>query len=265
MGTSDPSRPTIGMYFVFAWVVSAICEAGFFSAGFVSLNLDPDAGFSIRLAFLGLILAILKYGAGAFVLGTLTSGRVKTKTSVAIYVIPSFLLRGLIFASATVSEVMKEDLLANSGSLIVMPIIYLVISPFVSFWFIRRGENAAQEFSREKSVLNIPWQHWLWILPFYLFQVICVPTYLLLALWRIDSLIGNISLSFMSLPALIPRMIVFAILVGILCSISSVYSSLSEKHESFNGNRVLKVFGNWLLLTSVQVLIVVAYIGRHAE
>lgn len=253
------------MYFVFAWVVSAICGASLAVTGTVSLDLDPDADFSIRLAFLGLILAILQYGTGAFVLGTLTSGRVKTKTSVAIYVIPSFLFRGLIFASATVSEVMKEDLLANSGSLIVMPIIYLVLSPFVSFWFIRGGENAAQTFSREKSVLNIPWQHWLWILPLYLFQVISVPTYLLLALWRLDSPSYIIFLSTWSLPAWIPRVIVGAILVGILMSIRSVYSSLSEQHESFNANRVLKVFGNWLLLTSVQVLIVVAYVGRHVE
>lgn len=265
MSDSHPSRFRIARYFFFAWAVSAICGVSLTLTGSMFFELDSDVGFSIKIALFGLILAVLQYGSGAFFLGTLNRGRIKTWTCSIIYVIPSFLFRGLIFASTTRNEAIKDELLANAGYMIIMPIIYLAISPFVSFYFIRLGKDSAEGFSRQNAVLNIPWQHYLWILPFYLFQVVGVPSYLLLTLWKIDLLTADIPLSIFSLSALIPRIIIFAILVGIIMSINSMYSTLSEQREGsriFNG---LKVLGNWFLLTGIQVLIVLSYIGRHMD
>ncbi len=265
MSESHPSRFRIAMYFFFAWAVSAICGTSLIFSSIMFLELDSDVGFSIRVALFGLILAVLQYGSGAFLLGTLNRGHVKTWTCSVIYVIPSFLFRGLIFASTTVNEAMKDELLANVGYMIVMPIICLAISPFVSFYFIRFGKASAEDFSRQNAVLNIPWQHYFWILPFYLFQVVGVPSYLLLALWEIDLLTIDIPLSIFSLPAFLPRIIVFAILAGIIMSINSMYSTLSEQREGSRILNGLKVLGNWFLLTGIQVLIILSYIGRHTD
>jgi len=265
MSEQSPSRSKIALYFIFAIAVSVICGTSLSFTAVMFFDVDPGAGFSLKVALIGLILAILQYGSGAFVLGTLTHGHVKTWTSAVIYVIPSFLFRGFIFVSAAVSEVMKEDMLANVGTMIVMPIIYLIISPFASFYFIRLGEGSAKDFSRENAILNIPWQHWLWIFPFYLFQVIGVPSYLLLALWRIDLLTADVPLSIFSLPTLIPRIVVFAILAGIIMSINSVYCTLSKQHGGPRGVKMLKVFGNWLLLTAIQAFIVLTYVGKHMD
>ena len=185
-GTCRPSAGRLILCFVFAWAVSIVCALSTTVTAVCFFDMNPDNGFSFRVAIIGLALAVLRYAAGAVVLGTLTRQRIRTWTAAFVFVIPAILLQALTFASASVSDVMRDDLLGNPGAMIVMPIVYVLISPFVSFYFIRIGEELGDQFTRPKAVLNIPWQHWLWVLPFFLFQVIGVPLFLLLALWKIE-------------------------------------------------------------------------------
>ncbi len=266
-GSEVQTRQTVGRpirYFIFAWLVAIVCGLSTTITAVCFFDLHPDDGFSFGAAVIGLALAVLRYGAGAFVLGTLTRQRVKTWTAAIVYVIPFFLLRGLIFAGATVSEVTKEELLANPSSMIVMPAVYLLASPFVSFLFLRMGEDSADTFSQPNSALNVPWQHWLWVLPLFLFQAIGVPLFLLLALWKIDILTADVSFSIFSLPSFIPRIIVFAILAGVLAAINAAYTALSEDSGS-TSIRMLKVLGTWVLLTAMQALIVLSGIGKYMD
>ena len=148
--------------------------------------------------------------------------------------------------------------------MILMPIVYLLISPLVSFYSIRMGEESSDNFARPQAALNVPWQHWLWIIPFFLFQVIGVPLFLLMALWKIDVLTADVAMTILSLPTLIPRIIVFVILTGVLMAINAAYTALSDDSGSA-GVRTLKVLGTWLLLTTMQAFIILAGIGQHMD
>jgi hypothetical protein len=261
------TRPTAGrliLYFFFAWLISIVCGFSSTTTAICFFNIRPDHGFSFGTEVIGLALAVLGYGTGAFVLGTLTRQRVKAWTAAIVYVIPSFFLRGLIFAGAYVSDPIKEELLANPIPMIVMPVVYLLVSPFVAFYFLRMGEDFADVFSQPNSALNVSWKHWLWVLPFFLFQVIGVPLYLVLTLWKIDFLMADIPFSFFSLPSLIIRIIVFVILTGILTAIKSAYTALSENLGS-TGIRIIKVIGTWVLLTVIQTLIILSGIGKYMD
>jgi len=260
-GLDRPSGGKLTLYFIFAWLVSVVF--GFSSTISTLYYFDIKSGGDIswKAAIVVIVLTALSYGSGAFVLGTLTHQRIKIWIKAIVYVIPFFLVRGLIFAWSNMNDQVKEELLAKPHSMIVVPIIALLISPFIVFYFIRMGEESASEFSRPKSALNIAWQHWLWILPLFLTQVIGVPLFLLLTLWKIDLLTANVSFSILSLPAFIPRIIVFFILCGILMSINAAYTALTEDHDT-PVIRAMKVIGTWVLLTLIQVFIVLATIGK---
>lgn len=257
---SRPARGKLTLYFIFAWLISVVFGFSTISALYF-FDIKSGGDISWKAAIVLIVLNALGYGSGAFVLGTLTPQRIKIWTKAVVYVIPFFLVRGLIFATSNMNDPMKEELLAKPISMIVVPVISLLISPLIAFYFIRIGEESAGEFSRPKSALNIPWQHWLWVLPFFLTQVIGVPLFLLLALWKIDLLTANVSFSILSLPALIPRMIVFFIFSGILMSINAAYTALTEDYDT-PGIRAMKVIGTWVLLTTIQVFIVLAAIGK---
>ena len=81
---------------------------------------------------------------------------------------------------------------------------------------------------------------------------------------KIDILTADVSMSILSLPALIPRIIVFAILAGVFMAINAAYTALSDDSGS-TGTRTLKVLGTWLLLTAMQVFILLAGIGKYMD
>jgi len=265
--TEEIARPVGGrlsLYFLFAWLITVVCGFSTTISSLYFFDVKSGDDLSWRAAIIVIALTALSYGSGTFVLGTLTRQRIKTWTAAIVYVIPFFLVRGLIFALANMNAVMKEDLLAQPVSMVIIPIISLLISPFVAFYFVRMGEESADEFSRPKSVLNIPWQHLLWVLPFFLVQVIGVPLFLLFSLWKIDILTANVSFSILSLPAFIPRIIVFFIFSGIMMSINAAYTALSEDYGTL-GIRTMKVLGTWVLLTTIQIFIVLSVVGKFIE
>ena len=255
--TEVHTRPTVGrliVYFIFAWLVSNVC--GLSSTFTASYFLDFESDFSFRAGFFGLLLSVLQFGTGAFVLGTLTFRSVKTWTAVIVYLIPYFLRRGLIFAIEALDYAMNEAL-SYPGPFIVMPIIYMLVIPFVSFCFLRMGEERADTFSRPHAALNLPWLHWLWVLPFFLFQAVGVPLFLMLWMFIYE----DTSFFIFSLPNLIIRVLLFFILVGVVTAINASYTALTEQTNS-SGMKILKVFGTWVLLTAMEIFIVLASFGK---
>ena len=254
----------VAVYLLFAWAVALVCAFSTTLTAVCFFDIRPQSGFSFRIALIGTILAALRYGAGAFVLGSLTRDLIKSWPITFVYIIPFFLLHGLVFLASAVHEPIKDEALANPGTMIVMPIVYLLLCPFVSFWFLRIGANTGANFHEENSALGIPWYHWLWIVPFGLTQVIGVPLYLLLLLWKIDLLAEEVYPSMLNLPALIPRIIVLFILVGAVMLIALAHDALSDRSGPI-GVRIIKVVAAWLGLSIMQVLIVLSAIGKYMD
>lgn len=253
----------IFVYLVFAWSVSVVCAFTTIVSAVSIFDIRPAVGFSIRMSVIGLVLAVMRYGAGAFILGSLIRDRVKHWTATLYYVTPFFLFHGSMFLSASVHDPIKAQMLANPFALIVIPIVYLALCPFVSMLFIRIGTETGMAFSKTNSALGVPWFHWLWILPFGLTQVIGVPLYLLLLLWKIDLLLAGIYPSILlNLPASISRIIVFFVLSGVLMLICLAHNALSDQSDRV-GVRILKVIGAWLVLSVLQSLIVLSAIGKY--
>ena len=259
------SRAILPLYFIFAIVVSIVCWTSLLITSLSFFDMNLDSAFSIKSIIVGLMISILACAAGGYVLGTLTQGLLKTWTTAIIYITPGILLRIGTSSLAFISEAVRDDIISKPGSMIVLPILIILTTPFAAYYSIRMGEEASAEYDEPKSILNIPVYHWLWILPFYLFSVVGVPTFLLLTLWWIDLLTVDIWPSLLNLPSLIPRIVVLFILAGVLFSISSVYSTLSERDSTPGLLKALKVFGNWLLLNALEAVIILAAIGKFMK
>ena len=250
-----PSRFRIVLYFAFAWAVSIVCDLSLRLSTLCFVDIRPEAQLSFQVAVICLVLSVLKYGSGAFVLGTLRCGHMNKWASAVIYVLPGFLLKCLFFALASWSESVRSELLDNAGNMIIMPVLCLAISPFASRYFIEAGEGYADDFSRQNAALNIPWFHWLWLLPFCLFQIVGVFSFLFLLLWYADGFIEN----FQSLPsffsALVLRLLLLPSIGGIGLIMKYLYLILSGREESSRGYKVRLSVGVWLLITAIYALI----------
>ena len=262
MSETIRSRTILPLYFIFAIIVSIVCWLSLFVTSFSFFDMSLDRAFSIKTIIVGLLISVLACAAGGYVLGTLTNGLLKTWPVAIIYITPGILLRIGSSSLAFISDAVRDDIISKPGSMIVLPILIIIATPFTAYYSIRMGEAAADVYDEPKSVLNISWYHWLWILPFYLFSVVGVPTFLLLTLWWIDILTASIWPSLLNLPSLIPRIVVILILACIFTSISSVYSTLSERDSTARPLKALKVFGNWLLINALEAVIILAGIGK---
>lgn len=253
-----PSGGRLIMYFIFSWLVATICT--FSASGTFGLCIQ-DNGFSWTSVIVGLALTVLINGTGAFVLGTLTGPRYEARTIAIAYVVPAFLTWILIFVGEFLSEMVRHETLTNPARYIAFPILDLIVLAYASFCFVKWGMETAINFSRPNAALAIPWYHWLWILPFALFQTIAVPLFLALTLWRTDILapIDDLFSAVLHFPALILRVIVVLILSGVIASIRSAYTALSKDVDSI-GIRFIKVFGTWILLTAMASLIICSYV-----
>lgn len=229
METRPRSGGRLLSYFAFAVAVSVVCQVALGLTTLAFFQIRPDQPFSLKLAVVNLTVGVLSYASGGFVLGTLTRGLMGPWPAAIIYITPSVLLRLGLFSLAFVSDAVRNDLVSQPGNLIGLPLLTLALAPFVAFFSVRAGGEAAGEYNQRNSVLNIPWYHWLWVLPLYLFPVVGVPSFLLLTLWSIDLLEDHIRSSLVNLPSFISRIIVLIVLFGVLRSIGSAYSTLSER------------------------------------
>jgi len=255
------TRRNLPLLFTSSWLICLVCGVSSSITAIYFYDIKSGGDLSWKATIVAIIMTSIGYGLGAFVLGTLTPSRLKKWTKVIIYISPFFLFKVSMFALAYMDNAMMDDLLNRPLAKVVAPLTSLIITPFVAYIFINIGEESAGSFSRPRAMLNIPWQHWLWMIPFFIAQVISVPLFLLLLLWKIDLLAGNISLSIFNLPAFISRIIVFFILILIIMSINSAYTALSEKIDS-TAIRVLKVSGVWVLLSLMQAFIFLSIIGN---
>jgi len=242
---------------IFSWMISAV--VGVSSNAVIATFFDHHSLAELSLPFAIAMLAatIILYGSGAFVLGTLTS-RINKWILTVLFVGPMFVLQVLSIFGVTDVPI-AEQIQKNSRE--IMQFVYLVLNPMVSYFAIQKGRES--EFGQEpKRVLGIAWQHWIWILPFALYQTVGVPLFLLLLLWKIDFIIGEPSI--FELPGTLLRIVVFMILSGVLTAIFVAWDALNQTKAALFP-RLLKVAGVWLLITLLEVLVLCAIATKNAS
>jgi len=219
---------------------------------------DEQMGIALwgNTFLLRIFASLIGTAAGAFVVGTFL--KTKTKLAAVITTLPVsiFWLSLLIFV-----VIPKYELDPANIKIFLLSIILIIASPVLGYFSATWGQKYLDEFHRPKSVLNIKWYHWLWILPFYLNKIIAVSLFTLILLWSIDAnskmgLHDNpvFSLVF-NFKNIISRIIVFFVFAGLIISISHAYKLLtSEKIDWKNG---VIIFGHVLLLSVLYVLIFV--------
>jgi len=252
------------LHFVVAWLVSLVTAASLFASTVAAVTVDPAAGLTFRSALVSCGLTVGSHATGAFVLGTLVGDRIRPWRASVIFILPTVLLRAASFSWAFISGVGAEEMLAQPGNLIIMPLVMLVVALYSSYWFVALGQSNAPRFSRSNALLNIPWYQAAWALPLSLVQVVGVPVFVLLTLWKID-LLSDIGLGwswFSDLPALLVRIPVLLLLLLTLISIGSFYSVISGQKNRTIARAIIVGAGNWLLLTGMEVLVVLVALGR---
>ena len=113
------------------------------------------------------------------------------------------------------------------------------------------GNGFQSDFDRPKSILNIKWFNWLWILPFLLGQVISVYTALIFSLWAYGDWSGNIVSLFFDFGDFIGRLILGFISGALLLAIIYLHSLLTEDDNDIKFK--------WLQILGLVFLFWVAY------
>lgn len=273
----DPSRAAEGstiatgfglarsvLHFVVAWLVSLVTAVSLFASMVAAVTVDPAAGLTFRSALLSCGLTVGSHATGAFVLGTLVGDRIRPWRASVIFILPTVLLRAASFSWAFNSGVGAEEMLSQPGNLIIMPLVMLGVALYSSCWFVALGQSNAPRFSRANALLNIPWYQAAWALPLTLVQVVGVPVFVLLTLWKVD-LLSDVGLGwswFFDLPALLVRIPVLLLLLLSLVSIGSFYSVISAQKDRTIAGAITVGAANWLLLTGMEVLVVLVALGR---
>ncbi|MCP4704670.1 MAG: hypothetical protein GY865_08675 [candidate division Zixibacteria bacterium] len=149
----------------------------------------------------------------------------------------------------------------NIKIMLILPASLAVLSPIVALYSVNVGMKFSDSFEREKSILNIKWFHWIWILPFYLSKAIAVPLFCLIFLWEVDFLYDK-SDRYLSIFDLISnwgyyltRGVILFIFIILSASVSHVYSLLTEEGESNKIKTGSIVFGHVLLFSVIHALL----------
>ena len=147
--------------------------------------------------------------------------------------------------------------------MLLQPGILAVLTPIVGYHSAGWGQTYLDQFQRPKSVLNIKWYNWIWILPIYLNKVVAIPLFALILLWTLDAKYGSNSY-FMEFFDLIlnwgyyvARILILFIFIGLLSSVNHVYSLLAEEESTskINWKNGMMILGHVLLFLILYVLL----------
>ena len=209
--------------------------------------------------FLRIVASLIGTAAGAFVIGTFLKTKAKLVAIIATLPTVLFWILTLILSIT----IWKQDLFENIKAMLLLPSILIILSPVVAYFSAVCGQEYFDEFQKPKSILNIKWFHWLWILPFYLNKVVAIPLFTLILLWKIDFLYDTSGLYpgifdiISNWSYYLVRIIIFFILIGLFASVSHAYSLLSEEKATakINWKKGIIIFGHVLLFSILYVLL----------
>ena len=214
--------------------------------------------------FLRIFASLIGTATGAFVIGTFLKKKFKLAAIIATLPTVLFWIAVFVFGITIISE--QEYSFESVRAMLLLPGILVILSPVVAYFSAGWGQEFFEEFQRSKSILNIKWYHWLWILPFYLNKIVAVPLFTLILLWKVDLLYDNGGIFYGGIFDLISnwsyylvRIIILFILAGLIASVSHAYSLLSEEKTTakINWKSGIIIFGHVLLFSILYVLLFV--------
>jgi|GEM_PF-3803936 len=199
--------------------------------------------------FLRIFASLIGTATGAFIIGTFLKRKFRLSAIIATLPTVLFWIAVFIFGVTIISD--EGSSFETVKAMLLLPGILAVLSPVVAYFVAGWGNEYFNEFQRKKSVLNIKWYHWLWILPFYLNKVVALPLFTLILLWKADWLHGGILYG-----RILVRSIFLIILAGLFASVSHVYILLSEEKTTakINWKNGIIIFGHVLLFSVLYVL-----------
>lgn len=234
-------------------------------------NISPD---SIGLArwgdafLLRIIASLSAMTAGAFIIGTFL--RVKRRAQIAgvVAALPAtlFWVGVLILGIVTGSD--YGFTVESVKQTIVLPSILAVLLPVVGYYSSSWGYQYHDDFQRSKSILNIKWYHWLWLLPFYVTKVVPVLVFSVITLIKFDFAEGP-SIAYASIFTFISnwgyylgRVILLLVIYGLLLSVNHAYSLLTEESETTKEKwkKAAMLFGHVVLFAIVYTLLFGKYL-----
>jgi len=231
-------KPTIRNFVlivVFAIALGVILQEaiGLVVQGFLDIPPERMALAVWGDTFLLRILAsLVSTAAGALVIGTFLASKARTAALIAVAPTVLFWLLALVIGVRYAPEGGLLDLQVRQ--MVVMPVALVITSPLAAYYGSRLGESYRGHFDRPRSVLNIKWYHWLWMLPFFLGQIVSVLLFTVVLLIRFDftygtgMLPGLVDLIF-NLGYLIGRVVLMLVLIGIVAAVHHAYSLLTEE------------------------------------
>ena len=209
--------------------------------------------------FLRILASLASTAAGAFVIGTFLASKARTGALVAVAPTVLFWLFALIVGFPYVAE---GGFLTNQvKQIVVMPVALVITSPVAAYYGARIGERYRGRFDSRKSVLNIKWYHWLWILPFALRQIVAVLLFTIVLLIRFDLSYGPGMLPMLAdfvlnLGYYLGRIVMVLVLFGLFAAVHHAYSLLTGEARSSEGKwkKGAIVFGYVFLFYALHLL-----------
>jgi hypothetical protein len=239
-----PSLSRLVLYFILSGTVAFVTGLAAATVTFYFFDVH-QLKLSLQSGVILSALNMVQYAIGGYLLGTLIGKRLSVWVATAIYVLPVLIMQLLTIAGVFGIPITEQ---IRTNPIAVLHIFYVVLNPIVSFYSIRWGQYSG--FARPNAMLDIPWQQWIWIAPLSLFQIICVPLFLLFWLWKLSSTFQ--------------QMLVCLVLFGLFKAIKSAYSELS-KNTPLTGKGIFTIAGTWTLLTVIQILIICCLAGKFSQ
>ena len=248
---------------VFAAIFSLVVQDGIRLVIIKFYKIPNDSISYVRWGdtfFLHIITSLIATSAGSFVVGTFLKNRFRLAAVIATIPVMFVWIMEFVAKNTLVSELGYS--FENVKEMLVLPAILASITPIVAYFSAGWGQEVFEEFRRPKSVLNIKWYNWLWILPFYLNKVIAIPLFTLFSLWKFDFLYDSyfmydsviIDIIFNS-GYFIGRIIILTVLFALFSSVIHAYSLLSGEGESKKWKNALMIFGHVVLFSIIAILL----------
>jgi hypothetical protein len=209
---------------------------GFVGKGFVLINLSSLIGVLI----------------GSFIIGAHIEKY--NKIAFALYILPTLVFWTFILFALYQGHIMDYTFFSRIH---IVPYVMILLSVALSIWCFNIGLESQDGFDRPKSILNIKWYNWLWILPFLLPQMISILALalsILISTWFVSG--GNeydgflIDLIF-NFNDYIVFFIVSAIIYGLFYLIIFIVSLLTTDDD-------MKF--KWLIILGIVILLDAVYI-----
>lgn len=214
---------------------------------------------------LRILASLVSTAAGALVIGTFLASKARTAALIAVAPTVLFWLIALIVGLPYVAEGGFPP--HEVKQMVVMPVALVITSPVVAYHGARIGERYRGRFDRSRSVLNIKWYHWLWILPFFLSQVVAVLLFTIVLLIRFDFTYGTGMLPgladfILNLGYYLGRIVLTLVLFGLVAAVHHAYSLLTEEART-PGERWKKgaiILGYVFLFSTLNVMVFGQYL-----